>query len=142
MTARIGLILILALLVAVPLFLCVGNALAYLGARVLGGTGAFGPQIYLMSLFYLPLGIASSLVPLIPSMRVFPFVSIGASIYTFVLQVRTLRVVHRLTTGRAVAALLWPLLLPVCICGVLLLSGPAVGNVFSTVIENLGTPTP
>lgn len=33
-------------------------------------------------------------------------------------------------------------LVPICIIAVLLLLGPAIGNVFSNIVENLGTPTP
>ncbi|MCL4303382.1 MAG: RDD family protein [Anaerolineae bacterium] len=34
------------------------------------------------------------------------------------------------------------ILVPICIIAVLLLLGPVVGNVFSNIVENLGTPTP
>ena len=33
-------------------------------------------------------------------------------------------------------------ILPICMIAILLLLGPVVGNVFSNIVENLGTPTP
>ncbi len=32
--------------------------------------------------------------------------------------------------------------IPICVIAILLLLGPAVGNVFSNIIQELGTPTP
>jgi hypothetical protein len=118
-------------LVGIPLIFYVTNGLNYLGARLLGGTGNFVTQAYLRSLFYVPLGVVTGLVNLVPFVG--PFIALAVSIYMFVLNVRAIKVVHQLTTGRAVAAIVWPLLLlillAICLIAVLLLLGPAMGSI-------------
>jgi hypothetical protein len=84
------------------------QGLNYLVARLLGGTGNFVTQAYLASLFYVPLGVVSGLVSLVPY-YVGSLVSFAISIYIIALSVRAIKVVHQLTTGRAVVAILWPL---------------------------------
>jgi hypothetical protein len=125
-------------LIAVPLSFYFSNGLNYLGARVLGGTGSFGTQAYLMSLFVVPLGIVTSLVSLVPLAGACLAFIVG--VYVIFLNVRLNKAVHQLTTGRAIVAALWPLVL--IVIAVLLLMGPVIGNVFSNVVQNLGTPTP
>jgi hypothetical protein len=131
-------------LIVVPLSFYINNGLNYLGARVLGGTGSFGAQAYLMSLYVVPLGVASGLLGLVP--LVGACVALLVGLYVIFLNVRLNKAVHRLTTGRAIVAALWPLvLIPLVACaviGVLLVLGPVIGNVFSNVVQNLGTPTP
>ena len=107
-------------IVGVPLLYYLTNGMIYLGARVLSGTGTFVPQAYLMSLFYVPLGIVIAVVALIPYAGTVIVIALG--IYIFILEVRAIKVVHQLTTGQAVAAIVLPgllLLLLVCIVGVL-----------------------
>jgi len=131
-------------LIAVPLSFYLNNGLNYLGARVLGGTGSFGTQAYLMSLFVVPLGIVGGLVSLVPYAGACVAALVG--LYIIFLNVRLNKAVHQLTTGRAIVAALWPVLLLLLISCVtismLLLLGPVVGNVFSNIVQNLGTPTP
>jgi hypothetical protein len=108
----------------------------YLGARAFGGTGDFGTQSYLQSLFVVPIGIVSALVGLVPYLGI--AVGLGLSLYAIVLNVRVVKVVHRLTTGKAVAALIVPglVLMVVVACivvVVLILLGPVIGNIFSDV---------
>jgi hypothetical protein len=119
------------------------NGLTFLGAKVLGGTGSFTPQTYLVSLFTIPIGILASLVSLIPCLGA--LVALALSIYALILNVRVIKVVHNLTTGKAIVAVLWivvvALLIGCCVAVSLLMLGPAVGNVFSNIIQNVG-PTP
>jgi hypothetical protein len=127
-------------LVAVPLGFYVGYGLQYLAARILGGPGSFGPQAYLTSLFIVPLGTLMNLVQFIPYAG--PILLLVVGIYSFVLNGRVLMVVHRFTSSRAVAAMLLPVLAVGLVCCVgLLMLGPLVNNVFSTVILNVPTPT-
>ncbi len=131
-------------LIAVPLSFYLSNGLNYLGARVLSGTGNFGTQAYLMSLFVVPLGLVTSLVSIVP--LVGGCVSFLVGIYVIFLNVRLNKAVHQLTTGRAIAVALWPLvLIPLVACavlGVLVVMGPTIGNVFSNIVQNLETPMP
>lgn len=117
-----------------------GNGLIYLGARILGGSGDFGTQTYLQSLFAVPLGIASGLVGLVPCVGW--LAAFAASIYAAVLSVRVVKVVHNLTTGKAVAAVLVPVLVVTVVVAclvivVLVLLGPAIGEVFEDIVNNL-----
>jgi hypothetical protein len=131
-------------LIAVPLSFYLSNGLNYLGAHVLGGTGEFGTQAYLMSLFVVPLGMVASLVSLVPLAG--GCISFLVGIYVIFLNVRLNKAVHQLTTGRAIVAAIWPLvLIPLVACaiiGVLLVLGPVIGNVFSNIVQNLETPVP
>ncbi len=108
---RSGLFALFAVLLGFYLF----NGLVYLGARILGGNGNFGIQTYLLSLFTVPIGIVASLMVLVPCAG-----GIGALvllIYRVVLDVRAIKVVHNLTTGKAVVAVLalpWGLSLTAC----------------------------
>jgi len=119
------------------------NALTYLGARVLGGHGSFGTQAYLASLFVVPLGLISALVNLIPCLGA--LVSIALAIFGIILYVRVMKVTHELTTGKALISILWiaivAILFGCCVIGLLALMGPAIGNVFSNIMNGIG-PTP
>lgn len=124
-----------------------GNGLIYLGARVLGGTGSFGPQTYLQSLFSVPLGAAMSVVSLVYAIPVAgPCIGgialLALGIYSLVLNVRAVKVVHNLTGGRAfVAIILWPIVLFLVIAClavvVLVLLGPTIGNMFENIVNNV-----
>ena len=117
-----------------------GNGLVYLGARVLGGSGDFGTQTYLQSLFAVPLGIVTAVVNLVPCVGLIAALALG--IYSIVLSVRAVKVVHNLTTGKAVAAILVPVVILglLAACGVIVLLallGPAINNVFQNIVTNL-----
>jgi hypothetical protein len=136
-----------------PVSFYLTNGLTYLGARILGGSGEFKTQAYLFSLFFVPLGIVSGLASLLislPSMASLPgsggntawlstissllsgLVSLGIGIYQIILTVRSLKVTHQFSTGRAVGALLAPLvviLLIVCVLSALVpLLASTLGN--------------
>jgi hypothetical protein len=116
------------------------NGLVYLGARVLGGTGDFGTQTYLQSLFAVPLGIVASAVNLVPCVGI--IAALALAVYGIVLNVRAVKVVHNLTTGKAVAAVLVPALLLglLVACGVILLLatlGPVINEVFQNIVTNM-----
>jgi len=123
-----------------------GNGLTYLGARILGGSGDFGTQVYLQSLFAVPVGIITaplSLASLVPYAG--PCVSgvamLALAAYVIVLNVRAVKVAHNLTTGQAVAAVFAPVLLVVILAClvivVLALLGPAIGNIFENIVTNI-----
>jgi hypothetical protein len=115
------------------------NGLSYLGARVLGGNGDFNTQTYLVSLFAVPAGIVSGVLTLVPCLGL--LAALAVSIYAVVLNVRAIKVTHDLTTGKAVVAVLWPvvliLILACLVVVVLALLGPAIGNVFENIVTNI-----
>jgi hypothetical protein len=87
----------------------VTSGLTYLGARVFGGNGSFGTQTYLASLSTVPMLLATALVNLVPCLGT--IVALFLAVYATVLDVRSVKVAHNLTTGRAVAAILVPMLI-------------------------------
>jgi hypothetical protein len=118
----------------------ISNGLAYLGARVLGGTGDFGTQTYLQSLFAVPLGIVAAAVNLVPCVGA--IAALALAVYGLVLNVRAVKVVHNLTTGKAAAAVLVPALLLglLVACGVIVLLailGPVINEVFQNIVNTM-----
>ncbi len=124
-----------------------GNGVTYLGARVFGGDGDYGTQTYLQSLFCVPIGIVTSAVMLV---NVIPIAGpciggvavLALTIYALILNVRAIKVAHNLTTGKAAAAVLVPGLIigvvVVCISmAMLVLMGPAIGEIFDEIMYNL-----
>jgi hypothetical protein len=122
------------------------NGLTYLGARVFGGSGDYGSQTYLQSLFFVPVGIVMSAVALVNGIPIagpciVTIAALALAIYSIVLNVRAIKVVHNLTTGKAVAAVFAPALIIVilaCILiGMLTLLGPVIGDIFDEIIYSL-----
>ena len=120
-----------------------GNGIIYLGARIFGGSGEYGTQTYLQSLFSAPISMAASLVSIVPIVG--PIAAAAISIYAIVLNVRAVKVSHNLTTGKAVAAVIVPPIvvglvvacLAVVVIVILALSGAAIGGVFEEIINTI-----
>ena len=146
--ANIPICLPLVALVAVPLGYYIGIGLIHLAAKILGGHGSFSTLAYLVSLFYIPLGIAGSVLGLIPCLGA--LLSLAVAIYSIVLAVRAIKVNYQFSTGRAVGAYFIPVavifvvifLLAVVVAVILALLAPSVGTIFSNIINGLGTPVP
>ena len=134
-------------LIVTPIGFYVNNGITYLGARIFGGSGDFGGQAYLTSLFTVPLGLVTSVVSLssaVPTVGgcITAVFALAVSIYGLVLNVRAIKVVHRLSTGRALAVILAPgvmisVALACIVAVVLTLLGPMIGEVFENVITNM-----
>jgi hypothetical protein len=127
-------------LIAVPILavigFAIGSAILLAIAKLLGGEGTFDQQSYLLAAASAPMSIVSGILAPLP--LVGPVLSLLASLYYLWLSVLALQAAHRYTPGRAVVTVFAPALLifvPICVIAILLLIGPAVGNVFST-IEN------
>ena len=137
-------------LIITPISFYLSNGLMFVSAKILGGKGKFSGQVYLYSLFFLPLGLISSLaslfqlIPIVGSVIVY-IVTAAIFILTILFTVRILKVAHSFTTGRALLTLLIPFvlfLIPACVIGILVLLGPAVGGVFSNIVTEINTPMP
>jgi hypothetical protein len=90
-------------------------------ARAFGGQGSFTAQAYSALLYQVPLGLASSLIALVPILG--GFVALAAFIYEIVLSVFMVMGVHRLSGGKASAVVLIPVgvgLLLLCVGFILL----------------------
>jgi hypothetical protein len=141
-----------------PVSFYLTNGLTYLGARIFGGRGEFKTQAYLFSLFFIPLGIVSGLTGLLislPSMVALAgsgenvtwlssissllsgLISLGIAIYQAILTVRSLKVTHQFSTGKAVGAFLAPVVVMIlifCVLSALIpLLESALGNFASPV---------
>ena len=139
-------------LIITPVNFYLSNGITLLGARIFGGEGDYTTQAYLNSLYYVPLLMISSVLSLL---GVIPYaggciigiVGLGIVIYHSILSVRSTMVVHNLSIGRAIGSILIIpgilFLIGACLTFFLLaLIGPAVGNVFSNIISEIGTPIP
>jgi hypothetical protein len=137
-------------MIVIPISFYLLNGLFFVSASLLGGKGKFSGQTYLYSLFFVPLGIISSLaslfqlIPMVGS-YVTKLVTFASYLLTIFLAVRLMKVIHNFTMGRAVLTLLIPLallLIPACIIGILVLLGPAIGNVLSGITTDIGPHLP
>jgi len=130
------------IILAVPMTLIsfyLDTGLRALGALIFGGKGNFTTLAYLVSLFYVPLIIIAGLLGLIPFVG--SLIGLVFAIYEIVLSVRAIKVAYKLGTGRAVGAYFAPVILllfiPVCVIGILALLGPAIGTIFSNVVNGI-----
>ena len=129
------------------LFFAIGVALVQWVAKLFGGTGSFDKLAYAFSAITVPVSVVSAVLAII---GIIPFVGIltglissGLGIYVIVLQVLAVKAVNRLDTGKAVGAVLLPVLVfifIICCCVVISFAvlGPAIGSVFDSINQSLG----
>lgn len=116
-------------------------------AKLFGGTGSFDKLAYAFSAITVPFSVISAVLALI---GIIPFIGIltglisfGLVIYVLVLEVLAVKAVNGLDTGRAVGAVLLPVLvifLVICCCALIvgLAMGSAMGGVFDSINQSLG----
>jgi hypothetical protein len=104
------------LLVAVAGFYA-SVGITFLCARILGGNGSFKGQVYLQSLYSVPIGIAQCAVVFVP--LVGGPLGILGTLYSILLGVNAVKVSHKLAMNKATAAVLAPILLVVVLLIVL-----------------------
>ena len=106
-----GLFLIPAPFIGACIFLAgvggifLAQGITYLLAKAFGGQGSFLAQVYTFLLYQVPIGLVSVALSIIPVLG-----SIGSlgGIYGYVLETFQVMVVHRLSTGKAIAVVLIP----------------------------------
>jgi hypothetical protein len=98
-----------AAIITVPVFFLIGTFIMHLIATLLGGQGDYSRFAYMASTYQAPLVIASSILSIIP----FLGGCVGAllGIYGYVLAYFAVKVNYNLTSGRALAAILIPLII-------------------------------
>lgn len=96
-------------LILTPIFFLIGVGIFYLVARMLGGQGEFGRYAYLLSAFYAPLTVVSAVLGLVPLLG--GCVTFIIALYQVVLTYFATKVEHRLTSGKAIAVALTPIIL-------------------------------
>lgn len=140
------LIVILAFVCLAPL----GGLFAILGlviiaaisqaiARSLGGSGTYSELSYAFGAYLAPLGIVSSVLSMIPIINL---LTIPLAIYGVFLNILAIKSVHRFGWGKALASsvvifALFLILVAVGVIVVLALLGPAIGDVFSNIVEDI-----
>jgi hypothetical protein len=77
----------------------IGVGLQQIAALILRGKGSYSTLAYLGSLFLVPVTVITGVVSLIPCLG--PVIGLIFQIYAIILSVRTLRVTHQFSTGRA-----------------------------------------
>jgi hypothetical protein len=96
----------------------------YLVAKLFGGTGTFMPYAYALALFYVPLGIISAVVGIIPVLGVIVAFLLG--LYEIYLAILATASVHRLDMGKSSAVVLIPIAILFVIVVVLTIAGLAL----------------
>ena len=124
--------------------LLITAGISHLVARALGGTGTFPELAYALSAYLAPLGIVTSLLGMVPYLSC---LNAPLGIYGLFLNVLAVKSVYRFGWGKAAASslafLAVILVFAACIAIVILaVLGPAIGNVFSNVMQGLITPMP
>lgn len=99
----------IAAIITVPLFFLIGSFILHLLAKMLGGQGEFSNFAYLAATYQAPLTIASAVLSIVP----FVGGCVGAllGIYSYVLAYFAVKVNYGLTSGRAIAVVLIPIVL-------------------------------
>ena len=125
--------------------LAIGAAVTQFIAGLLGGEGSYSRLVYAYGAYTAPLSLVSGLVSSIPFVNL--CLGIPLLIYGIVLNVISVNAVNRFGWGRSiVAALIIPivimLIVPCAVIAVLALMGPAIGDVFSQIVNELSTPVP
>ena len=96
-------------LILAPIGFLIGSGIHFLIAKLLGGTGSYEEQTYLMATFVAPIMIITGIVGVIPFLG--GCVSFLVFIYQLFLTYLAVKVVHRLETGRAVVVAVGPILI-------------------------------
>jgi len=116
-------------------------------AKMFKGTGSFDKLLYAFSAFTAPLSLISaglsifSLIPFVGfCVSIFGF---GLAIYSLYLMVTATKAVNGFGWGEAAGSVLIPTLVFLFLCscltiGILMILGPVVGDVFSTINSSLG----
>jgi hypothetical protein len=94
-------------IILIPLFFFIGQGITFGLAKAFGGQGRFVVQSYTALLYYVPIGIVTGFVGLVPYIG--NFVVFAAGIYEIVLSIFAIMAVHRLSGGRATAVVLIPI---------------------------------
>ncbi|HLW01480.1 MAG TPA: YIP1 family protein [Ktedonobacterales bacterium] len=114
-----------------------GQGITYLLAKAFGGQGSFMVQAYTGLLFQVPINLVTVALSVIPLVG-----SVGGivGIYAYFLQYFQLTVVHRLTTGKAIAVIVIPVAAATLLAFILVLIYYVI--IFSTLGTLHPTPTP
>lgn len=112
MGAGMGLLTFIAALVMTPIIVVIGwligSGIIYVFAMIFGGKGNFTVQSHLIALYTAPLIIVSAILGLIPILG--GVLSLLLGLYSLYLLTMALKQVHKVSTGKAVAIWLIPII--------------------------------
>ncbi|GAC1447212.1 MAG: hypothetical protein PVSMB4_01980 [Ktedonobacterales bacterium] len=103
-----------ASIITVPIGFFIGMAILFVCAKIVGGTGTFLSQSYAFMLYSVPINVVRAVLSIVPVLGSIASILLG--IYSIVLAVMAMAAGQRLTTGRAIAAIL----IPVVVVGLLI----------------------
>ena len=131
-----GLFAVLGVMISVGISQWIANAL--------GGTGTYSQLVYAVAAYVAPLSLISYLLSSIPYLSC---LTIPLAFYGIFLNVTAVKAVNKFSWGRAIVSsvlilFLLSVFVAIIVIVVLTLLGPAIGNVFSEIISELGTPVP
>ena len=128
-------------LVFAPIMFLASSGIVYLFAKLLGGNGVFREQAYLTAVASVPVGFLSVIVTLfskVPIVNIVGLVALlGLLCYSVYLQVKIFKLVHGLSTGRALLALILPgIILAVLLVIVIVVFAGAAYALFDPTLAN------
>jgi hypothetical protein len=106
----------IVLIVLLPLFMAISNGILWFIAKLFGGTGEYLPQ-------FRPIGIGSAInwISVIPFLGM--ILGLITALWHIAITVVTIKVVHDLSLGKAIAVVLTPLILCCSCFAVLMMLG-------------------
>lgn len=111
MGAGVGIFVFIVVLIGTPIVLLIGwlvvSAVIYLFAKIFNGKGNFTKQSYLIALFWAPLAIVTTVIGIIPFIGAIIAFLVG--LYGLYLLTLALKQAHKVSTAKAVAIWIFPM---------------------------------
>jgi len=130
-------------------FFAIGVAIIQWIAKMFGGVGIFDKLAYAVAAISVPVSLVTMILTpfsIVPYLNICTgLLSAGVGLYAFYLQVLAVKAVNRFGWGAAIGSVIIPGLVILFVCGCLvvaglMLLGPAIGNVFSSINQSLVAP--
>ena len=141
----LGVVALLSSIIMTPIFMVIywilGSGIIYIFSMIFGGKGSFTKQSYLIAIYYAPIMVITSILGIIPVLG--PIIGFIVALYSLYLLTMALKQAHKVSTGKAVAIWLVPMIVVMVI--VAIFSAVLFSSVMSTVpfmAENLPAQMP
>ncbi len=133
---------------AMLLWFMASSGIIHLVARAFSGKAAYGQWAYTMAAIFVPTALVSTVLLAFEALGTTAALCMGGlslllALYVIVIQVVAIKAVEQIGWGGAVVSILVLPALLIClscaVIGVLMLMGPSIGNVFSSINQSLQT---